>query len=302
VRLVFGGEETAIDRRLAEQLVDPVLQLARNAVAHGIETAPERAMRGKPRHGTVHLLAEARSEGLRFVVQDDGAGVDVADVRRRAVARGTISPKTANEADDQTLLSVLFVPGFTTRDSADLLAGRGVGLDLVLEAVHRLGGSIRLASTPGIGLRASLDIPFEAGLVRVLWLEAESETFGLPIHRSRRILRGRDPEAASAVPLLACIRRTPHKPQDPAQRALNYTTMAKLWPAAFAVEIEPARGEVRAPIIAVDGVGAVEEVALRGISPLVAGAGPYAGVIVRGAEIRLCLDAHALAEAAAQHR
>ena len=111
VRLVFSGEETAIDRRVAEQLVDPVLQLARNAVAHGIEPAPERAMRGKPRVGSVQLAAQPRSGGLRLVVQDDGAGVDVADVRRRAVARGTISPEIAGAADDQTLLSLLFVPG-----------------------------------------------------------------------------------------------------------------------------------------------------------------------------------------------
>ena len=285
VRLVFSGEEAAIDRRVAEQLFDPVLQLARNAVAHGIEPAPERAMRQKPRLGSVHLLAHARSGGLRLVVQDDGAGVDVADVRRRAVARGTISPEMAAAADDQTLLSLLFVPGFTTRDSADLLAGRGVGLDLALDAVHRLGGTIRLASRSGMGLTATLDIPFEPGLIKVLWLEAGGATFALPIQEVRRIVLGRDAEALRAVPLVRCV----HGRQTAAPS-----------PCAFAVELEPARGEEPAPPIGVDAVGAIEEVALRGVSPLVATAGPYAGAIVRGAELRLCLDAHALAERAAE--
>jgi two-component system chemotaxis sensor kinase CheA len=285
VRLALGGEETAIDRRVAEQLFDPVLQLARNAVAHGIEPAPERAMSGKPRHGTVHLTAQARSGGLRVVVQDDGAGVDVADVRRRAVARGTISAETASAADDHTLLSLLFVPGFTTRDSADLLAGRGVGLDLALEAVHRLGGTIRLASQRGMGLTATLDIPSEPGLVKVLWLEADGLTFALPLRQARRILHGGDPDAAGAVDLLACIDR-------------GAPTGAKRARAALAIELEPARGEVRPAVIGVDAVGVIEEVALRGVSRLIAASGPYAGAVVRGAELRLCLDPHGLAEAA----
>ncbi|MFT3774313.1 MAG: ATP-binding protein [Minicystis sp.] len=285
VRLGFAGDETPMDRRLAELLVDPVLQIARNAVTHGIEPAPERAMRGKPRVGTVQLAAEAQTGGLRIVVQDDGAGVNVADVRMRAIARGTISADTAGAADDETLLSLLFVPGFTTRDSADLLAGRGVGLDLALEAVHRLGGTIRLASRPGMGLSATLDVPFEPGLVKVLWLEAAGTCYALPVRHARRILLGRDPEAATALPLAACVRGSRAEATGPS---------------AFAVEIEPPRADVAAPFVGVDRIGAVEEVTLRGVSPLVAAAGPYAGAIVRGAELRLCLDAHGLAKLAAR--
>jgi two-component system chemotaxis sensor kinase CheA len=285
VRLVVSGGETAMDRRLAEQLVDPVLQLARNALTHGIETAVERALRGKSRVGALRLTAEPRSGGLRLTVQDDGAGVDVADVRARAIARGTISAEMASTADDQTLLSLLFVPGFTTRDNADLLAGRGVGLDLALEAVHRVGGTIRLTSRPGTGLTAALDIPFEPGLIKVLWLEAAGSTFALPVHRARRILLGRDAAAAGAVPLAACLRGTEPRPSPPQATA-------------FAVELEPLREEGAAPVIGVDRVGSIEEVTLRTVSPLVAAAGPFLGAVVRGAELRLCLDAHDLAERA----
>ncbi len=284
VRLAVSGEETAIDRRVAEGLVDPVLQLARNAVTHGIEPVAERTARGKPAVGLVQLAAQPRSGGLRLVVQDDGAGVDVAEVRARAIARGTISPEVASATDDQTLLSLLFVPGFTTRDSADLLAGRGVGLDLALEAVHRLGGTIRLASRPGMGLTATLDVPFESGLVQVLWLDAAGSTFGLPAQQVRRVVLGRDPEAARAVPLAACLGRRAPAEARPAS------------PSPFAIEIDPLREGDPPALVGVDRVGAVEEVTLRGVSPLVAAAGPYAGAIVRGAELRLCLDAHQLSE------
>jgi two-component system chemotaxis sensor kinase CheA len=283
VRLAFAGEETAVDRRVAEQLVDAVLQLARNAVTHGIEPADERAARGKPRVGTVQLSAEPRSGGFRLVVQDDGAGVDVANVRLRAVARGTISPDMASAADDQTLLSLLFVPGFTTRDSADLLAGRGVGLDLALEAVHRLGGTIRLESRPGMGLAATLDIPFEPGLIKVIWLEADGAMFALPVPRAQRIFLGRDAAAAGAVPLGACLH------QRPAMDTLV---------AAFAVELAPLHDDAPAPLVGVDRVGSIEEVMLRAVSPVIAASGPYVGAVARGVELRLCLDAYRLAEVA----
>jgi two-component system, chemotaxis family, sensor kinase CheA len=305
VRLVFSGEETAIDRRVAEALFDPVLQLARNAIAHGIESASERALRGKPRVGSVHLAAQPRSGGLRLVVHDDGAGVNVADVRLRAIARGTISPEMARAADDQTLLALLFIPGFTTRDSADLLAGRGVGLDLALEAVHRLGGTIRLASQPGMGLTATLDIPFEPGLIKVLWLTAGGMTYALPVSRVRRILGGRDPKAREAIPLASCVSgrrgdglawtsRLPPPSESASSPASSPPSV--LVPAGFAIELEPLREDSPTPVVAVERVGEIEEVALRGVSPLIATAGPYAGAIVRGNDLRLCLDAHALAE------
>jgi two-component system chemotaxis sensor kinase CheA len=287
VRLFFAGEETAIDRRVAEMLFDPILQLARNAIAHGIESAAERALRGKPRVGSVSLSAQPRSGGLRLVVQDDGAGVNVADVRVRAVARGTISSDMARAADDQTLLALLFLPGFTTKDSADLLAGRGVGLDLALEAVHRLGGTIRLTSQPGMGLIATLDVPFEPGLLKVLWLEAAGTTFALPVTRVRRILLGRDAGATGAIPLAVCVQGRGVSGSIPPLPAA---------PSAFAVELEPLQEDAVAPVLGVDGVGAIEEVALRGVSALIATAGPYAGAIIRGNELCLCLDAHGLAE------
>jgi two-component system, chemotaxis family, sensor kinase CheA len=282
VRFSFAGGESTVDRRIAELLFDPVLQLARNAVAHGIEPVAERALRGKPRVGLIRLSAEARSGGLRLVVHDDGAGVNVGDVRLRAVAKGTVSAEVARTADDETLLALLFVPGFTTRESADLLAGRGVGLDIALEAVQRLGGTIRLASEPGMGVTATLDIPFEPGLVKVLWVDAGAATYALPVQHAQRISLARDTEDR-AIPLAALV-------GDPSQAGA---------PSAhpFAIELDAKSAGARTTI-AVDAVGSVEEVALHGVSQIITSAGPFAGAIVRGEELRLCLDGHALVDRA----
>ncbi|HEY4120539.1 MAG TPA: ATP-binding protein, partial [Byssovorax sp.] len=291
LRFFFVGEDTGIDRRVAEQLFDPLLQMARNAVAHGVEAAAERAMRGKPRVGAITLVAERRSGGLRVVVRDDGAGVDVGDVRSRAIARGMISADTARAADDATLLALLFVPGFTTRDSSDLLAGRGVGLDLTLEAVHRLGGTIRLTSSPGTGLAATVDIPFEPGLVRVLWLDSGDAIYALPVRQAKRITLLSDASTARRLSdVLAASARPTEPPDDRRPRATS----------PLVVEVDPLIPGKPMGLVAVDAVGATEEVTLRGLSPLVRTAGPYAGVIVRGDALRLCLDGTALAELAPQ--
>lgn len=308
VRVQIAGNETPIDRRVAEMLFDPVLQLARNAVSHGVEPPADRVVRGKPPAGTIHLTAEPRGGGLRIRVQDDGVGVDVVDLRRRAVAQGTISAEMAHAADDQTLLALLFVPGFTTREGADLLAGRGVGLDLTLEAVRRLGGTIRLVSRLGVGMTATLDVPFERGLVTVLWIEAAGTTFGIPVQHARRVVLRRAGDGVHAVPLAACLHlhsalalrdSVPPSTLEPEVLGSLIAAQPPALERGFAIELDPYRKGERPPMIAVDHVGGIEEVALRAVSPLVSTAGPYAGAIVRGDGIRLCLDAHVLAEVAA---
>src|SRR5690606_30439792 len=117
-----------------------LLQLARNAVAHGHEPPEERAARGKPAALQLRLAAEATAGALVLTVEDDGAGVDLAAVRRGAIDRGAVERERAALLDDARLLAFLFRPGVTTRDDADLLAGRGLGLDVALAATHRAGG------------------------------------------------------------------------------------------------------------------------------------------------------------------
>ena len=267
------GSDELVDRRLVEALTEPCLQLARNAIAHGIEDPDTRVALGKPREATLTLSAARRGNRLSITIADDGAGVDVAVVRQRAVDAGVVTDVLARAADDQTLLELLFVPGFSTRSqSPDLLAGRGIGLDITLASVERLGGTIRLTTARGEGFEARVDVPIESGLVTVLWVTAGGIELAIPAANAARVRR---PEGELAPHLAVCL-----EPRDVRRGEL-------------VVDLETDLDRVS---VAVDSVGTTEEVLLRPLSPLLAGIGPYAGGIVRGdGTIRLAIDVHALA-------
>ncbi|HLK39246.1 MAG TPA: ATP-binding protein [Polyangiaceae bacterium] len=274
------GADEKIDRRIAEQLVEPCLQLVRNAVAHGIEAPETRAANGKPHGGTISLGAGRVGNRLSVTIEDDGAGVDVADVRARALAAGLVTPAIAEGADDDTLLSLLFLPGFSTRESSDLLAGRGIGLEIARSGIQRMHGVIRLSSRAGEGFSARIDVPVETGLVRVLWVTARQDEFALPAVNARRVRRNNGPDAARVPHLLACL-----EGGAPAV-------------AEYAVDLDLQRDEMsEVPVsIGVDAVGRTEEVLVRPLGPLVSGLGPFAGAIVRGHDsLRLAIDVWAVA-------
>jgi chemotaxis protein histidine kinase CheA len=273
-----GGDET-IDRRLAESLVEPCLQLARNSVAHGIEPTSTRVALGKPAMATLTLAAVKVGSRLRISIEDDGAGVDVDAVRARAVQTGAVTAALAEAADDHTLLALLFLPGFSTRESSDLLAGRGIGLDIALGAVQRLGGSIRLASKHGVGFEARIEVPVESGLASVLWVTAGGVEHAL-LAAHARVVRINDGADADRVPhLAACLEPRANER------------------APYAIELDVDDGVHGAPlVIGVDVVGRTEEARVRPLTTLVAGLGPYAGAIVGGdGKLRLAVDPFALA-------
>nr|WP_275939219.1 ATP-binding protein [Polyangium spumosum] len=288
VRILARGGETLIDRRVAEGLFDPLLQLVQNAIVHGIEPETTRAYLGKPLAGRVEISAEQRGASLRIVVRDDGAGVDGERVRSRAVSRGAIAPARAVTADQKALLALLFVPGFSLRENVDLLAGRGLGLGLVRESVRRLGGTVRLASRPSEGLTATLDVPLERGLVRVLWVRAGEAVYAIPARLVRRVAFGADLSNTLAFPLAACVRGLGALETGEALGDVDGPT--------FLLELDPGREDEPSFFVSVTSVGEIEEVSLHAAPPLVALAGPYNGAIVRGDAVRLCLDVHALAE------
>jgi chemotaxis protein histidine kinase CheA len=274
-----GAEET-IDRRIAEQLLEPCLQLVRNAVAHGIEAPGVRASLGKPASGTIVLGARKMGSRLSITIEDDGAGVDVAHVRARALEAGLVTSAIAEAADDDTLLSLLFLPGFSTRETSDLLAGRGIGLEIARAGIQRLRGAVRLSSRAGKGFRARIDIPIGSGLVTVLWVTAGDNEFALPAATTRRVRLMGEGEGLGVPHLLECV----HGAGDGAAR--------------YVIDLELESDEARdAPAsVGVDAVGRTEELLVRPLGPLVAGVGPFAGAIVRGdGSLRFAIDPWAVA-------
>lgn len=178
VRVVLEGEETGVDKSTADALAEPLLHLVRNAVDHGIESPEQRAAAGKEPEGTLVLRAVAEGEQVRIEVEDDGAGLDLEAARERARERGLVAGD--EDLSPTELAGLLFLPGFSTRERATGVSGRGVGLDAVRAAVAALRGSVEVEPGEEGGTRFVLRLPLTLALLPALFFEAGGETFAVP--------------------------------------------------------------------------------------------------------------------------
>lgn len=271
VRVDIDAPDMLIDRTVAERLFDPLLQLVRNAVAHGVEPSDERARRGKPAVGVITLRAEPFGDWLRLFVEDDGRGIDLDALRRAAVARGIVSDVIAAEAAESELLDLLFSPGFSTALHVDVLAGRGIGLELAQAAISSQGGALRLSSRAGAGVTATIEVPSERAMMDVVWVVAGSMELALPLRYVGRVcaLEGETTALAAVLGL-----PVPGSPKMGIEIAVREQTR----------------------VLAVDEVGRIETARLFPFPRLVAPLGPYAGsVLRRDGVLGLVLDARAMA-------
>ncbi len=181
VRLDIEGEKTQVDRDVLEKLEAPLTHLLRNAVDHGIETAEQRLLAGKPAEGRVVLRASHQAGLLVVELSDDGAGVDLAALRRSIVQRGLSAADTVEQLSEEELLSFLFLPGFSMRDTVTEVSGRGVGLDAVLHLIRQLRGSVELIQVPGQGSRFHIEVPLTLSVVRSLAVEVGGEAYAFPL-------------------------------------------------------------------------------------------------------------------------
>ncbi len=188
VELVLEGEEVTIDRSLVELLADPLLHLVRNAVDHGVEPPAARQAAGKPRRATLRVSAARRTGQVRVRVSDDGRGIDRARVLARALSRGLVTPEAAERLTEEEIFALLFRPGFSTADTVTETSGRGVGLDVVQDAVRRAGGTVEIASTPGKGTAFTLRLPLTAAVQPVLLVELAGRAYALPAARVDAVL------------------------------------------------------------------------------------------------------------------
>jgi two-component system sensor histidine kinase and response regulator WspE len=189
VRLDVLGDDTLVDRAVLVRLEAPLSQLLRNAVDHGMETPAERAAAGKPPLGSIRLEARHRGGMLSIEVSDDGRGVDTERVRRAVGARRLAPPGVVQALSGPELMEFLFLPGFSLKEDANEISGRGVGLDVVHDMVQSQNGTVRVDSTPGKGFRTTIVLPVTQSIVRALVVDVLGEAYALPIARVERVLR-----------------------------------------------------------------------------------------------------------------
>jgi two-component system, chemotaxis family, sensor kinase CheA len=179
IRLETDGEETEIDKSILELLGDPLTHLIRNAADHGIESCERRLAAGKPAEGLIHMRAFHRAGRLVIEISDDGAGIDTARVRAKAVERGLIAQEA--ELSDDQLRMLVFEPGFSTREAVSELSGRGVGMDVVKRNVQQLSGTVGLRSQLGHGSTISIELPLTLAILEGLLVRVGDRTLVLPL-------------------------------------------------------------------------------------------------------------------------
>jgi two-component system chemotaxis sensor kinase CheA len=179
IELRILGQDTKLDRTIVERLNDPMIHLIRNAVDHALEHPQDRLARGKPRVGRITLSAGHEGDRVAIRVEDDGRGLDRDKIVRKGIALGMVPSGTS--ADDPRVVSLIFEPGFSTRDSINELSGRGVGLDVVRDAVRALRGSVAVESTPGKGTAFVFRLPLTLALIDGLLVETAGGRYVVPL-------------------------------------------------------------------------------------------------------------------------
>ncbi|MFN9390917.1 MAG: chemotaxis protein CheA [Betaproteobacteria bacterium] len=194
VELVLSGEETELDKTMIEELGDPLIHLVRNAVDHGIEQPEERQAAGKPETATVRLSAQQLGDHIMIEISDDGRGMKPEALRRKAVEKGLIDAEAAASMDDRHALQLIFLPGFSTKDTASNFSGRGVGMDVVKTNITKLNGRIEVKSVPGQGSTIVIALPLTLAILPVLVVRLGEQPFAVPLALVREIVNIRPDE------------------------------------------------------------------------------------------------------------
>jgi two-component system chemotaxis sensor kinase CheA len=188
VELVLIGEDTEIDKTMIEDLSDPLIHLIRNAVDHGVEPTADRLAMGKSEKSEVRLEARQEGDHIVLVVADDGRGMNAERLRAKALEKGIITDEEANTMDERQSLNLVFLPGFSTKDVASDVSGRGVGMDVVKTNIQKLNGSIEIKSILGKGSSFVISLPLTLAILPVLLVQLGDQPFAVPLSMVREIL------------------------------------------------------------------------------------------------------------------
>jgi two-component system, chemotaxis family, sensor kinase CheA len=188
VNFVIHGENTELDKRMIDELGDPLVHLVRNAIDHGLESESIRRSRGKPEFGTLTLEAAHSGNNVLITISDDGGGIHVEKVKRRAIERGIVTSTEAEMMSDREIALFIWAPGFSTAEVVSDISGRGVGMDIVKTRISELNGTIEVDSALGKGTKFVIRLPLTLAIIRSLLFDLKHGTFAAPIENVREIV------------------------------------------------------------------------------------------------------------------
>ncbi len=289
---IIGGD-IEIDRTVLEEINEPVMHLIRNSVAHGIEIPDKREMAGKNRKGVIRMSARRERNSVIIEVSDDGAGVNVEKVRKKAVEKGIMPADKIESLSEEEAVNLITLPGFSTVDKVNTVSGRGVGVDVVKTKVEAFGGIFKIENHPGEGMKSILKLPLTLAIIQALLVKAGGGIYAIPvIHtietvelpiteikviQDRRVLVLRD----EVVPVLS-LAELIGKPRD--VHDVVHMVIIESREKKIAMEVEAVIGQ--------------QEIAIKSLGEFLKYAKGFSGVTILGdGSISLIVDVQSLIEA-----
>ncbi|WP_122763930.1 Hpt domain-containing protein [Pseudomonas viridiflava] len=282
VEFIVGNAEGEMDRNVLERMAAPLEHMLRNAVDHGLESRDVRLLAGKPEKGRITLDLTHEGGDIVFDMRDDGAGVPLEAVRRKAIKRGLLAPH--QEISDRDVLQFILQPGFSTAEKITQISGRGVGMDVVHEEVRQLGGSMFIESTPGEGVHFRIRLPFTVSVNRALMVQCADDQYAIPLNTIEGLVRVLPHELAG------------HYQQDPpryeyaGQRyelfylgdLLHTVARPKLLGQYQPVPVLLVQCNERRVAVHVDAMAGTREIVVKGLGPQFAGVQGLSGATILG--------------------
>jgi two-component system chemotaxis sensor kinase CheA len=291
IGLEMDGADTELDRTVIEAIKDPMVHLVRNSCDHGIELPDVRARAGKPPQGKLTLRALHEGGQVNIEISDDGAGIDIARVKQKAIERGILNPERAEKMSDREVLNLIFLPGFSMAKAVTNLSGRGVGMDVVKSHIEKIGGVVDLFSRPGEGTTVKIKIPLTLAIIPGLVITSGGERFVVPQVSLLELIRL---EGDSSEKRIEHIQGTPVYRRRGSLLPVAYLNQVlglKSAGSAEALSMVVLQAEDRQFGLVVDGINDTQEIVVKPLGKQLKGLSVYAGATIMGdGRVALILD------------
>jgi len=291
IHLQMDGAETELDRTIIEAIKDPLMHVIRNSCDHGIETAEVRVRAGKPAQGVLTLRAYHEGGQVNIEIADDGAGIDVARLKRKALENGLLRPEQAEKLSDRESLSLIFLPGFSTAKTVTNFSGRGVGMDVVKSHIEKIGGVVDVFSRLGEGATVKIRIPLTLAIIPGLVITSGGERFVIPQVSLLELIRL---EADQSGKHIEYVHGTPVYRRRGSLLPIAYLNQVlglKTADHAEAVSMVVLQAEDRQFGLVVDGINDTQEIVVKPLGKQLKGLTLYAGATIMGdGRVALILD------------
>ena len=291
--LNMSGEDTELDRTVIDEIGDPLIHLLRNSADHGIESLDKRREVGKPDAGQINLRAYQDGNNVVIEVEDDGSGIDLEKVKKKAIDRGFVNKDAAKIFSQKDIIDFLFKPSFSTSETITDLSGRGVGLDVVKTKIETLGGMVEVDTEAGRGSKFIIRLPLTLAIIQALLVQINTEKYALPLNTIREIIKIKPEDIKQVqkqeiillrntiVPIIRIGERLDVPPSDKENKLLTVVVVKK--------------GEKLSGFL-VDNLIGQHEIVIKSLGKLLAGIKTIAGATILGdGNVALILDVNSLA-------